>query len=312
LGAAVIEVEHLTKCYGALCAVDDVSFTVGRGEVVALLGPNGSGKSTLMRCLIGFFSPTAGRVRIGGVDVAQRPVVARRQIGYLPEHVMLYPELTVRRYLHFVAGVKGLTGAPRRAAVDEVVGQCALADVVDRQTGKLSKGYRQRVGLAQALLGDPEVLVLDEPTVGLDPVQTVELRDLVRGLRGRTVLLSTHILSEAATLCSRVAILKQGRLLAVDTPDELGRRVQQAARLVIRVEGPVDDVGAALARLPGVTAVERAADDAGPGALFHVMVIDPEPAQRVLAGAIVARGWTLLEVRAEAPTLEDLFVRLVG
>jgi ABC-2 type transport system ATP-binding protein len=308
----MIRVEHLSKCYGSLRAVDDVSFEVQRGQVVALLGPNGSGKSTLMRCLIGFFAPTAGRVRIGGVDVAERPVVARRQIGYLPEHVMLYPELSVRRYLHFVAGVKGLTGAARRAAVDEVIAQCALAEVADRHTGKLSKGYRQRVGLAQALLGDPELLVLDEPTVGLDPVQTVELRDLVRGLRGRTVLLSTHILSEAASLCSRVVILKQGRLVAVDTPAELGRRGERAGRLDVRVDGPADEIAATLARLPGVTAVAQTADDAGRGALFHVELADPEPAQRMLAGAVVERGWVLLEVRAETPTLEELFVRLVG
>jgi ABC-2 type transport system ATP-binding protein len=251
-------------------------------------------------------------VRIGGIDVAERPVVARRQIGYLPEHVMLYPELSVRRYLHFVAGVKGLAGAARRAAVDEVIAQCALADVADRHTGKLSKGYRQRVGLAQALLGDPEVLVLDEPTVGLDPVQTVELRDLVRGLTGRTVLLSTHILSEAATVCSRVVILKEGHLVAVDTPDELGRRVERAGRLVVRIDGPAADVEAELARLPGVTAVERVTSDTGRGALFHVALADPDPAQRILARTIVDRGWTLLEVRAEAPTLEELFVRLVG
>ena len=182
-----------------------------RGEVLALLGPNGSGKSTLMRCLIGFFTPTSGRVRVGGVDVAERPVVARGRIGYLPEQVMLYPELTVRRYLTFVAGMKGLGGAKRRAAVDEVLGACGLADVAKRPTGNLSKGYRQRVGLAQALLGDPDVLVLDEPTVGLDPVQTVELRELVRGLRGRTVVLSTHILSEAASLCTRNSLASPAR-----------------------------------------------------------------------------------------------------
>src|SRR5262249_41935940 len=181
------QVEHLTKCYGPGRAVDDVSFGVARGEVAALLGPNGSGKSTLMRCLIGFFPPTSGRVRVGGIDVAERPVVARRQIGYLPEHVMLYPELTVRRYLGFVGGMKGLDRRTCRAAVDGVLGRCGLEEVAHRLTGKLSKGYRQRVGLAQALLGDPDVLVLDEPTVGLDPVQTVELRELVRSLAGRTV-----------------------------------------------------------------------------------------------------------------------------
>jgi ABC-2 type transport system ATP-binding protein len=308
----MIEVEHLTKCYGPLRAVDDVSFGVGRGEIVALLGPNGSGKSTLMRCLIGFFSPTSGRVRVGGVDVAERPVVARRQIGYLPEHVMLYPELSVRRYLGFVAGVKGLTGAARKAAVDEVIAQCALGDVAGRPTGKLSKGYRQRVGLAQALLGDPEVLVLDEPTVGLDPVQTIELRELVRGLRGRTVLLSTHILSEAAMLCSRVVILKEGRLLAVDTPEDLARRVEGARGLLVRVDGPVSEVRDVLARFPGVSTVEQTAGDGAGGELYRVTASNPEAVQRVLAAAIVERGWTLLEVRVESPTLEELFMRLVG
>jgi ABC-2 type transport system ATP-binding protein len=292
-------------------AVDDVSFSVGRGEIVALLGPNGSGKSTLMRCLIGLFSPTSGRVRVGGIDVAERPVVARRQIGYLPEHVMLYPELSVRRYLAFVAGVKGLAGTARRAAVDEVIGQCALADVADRHTGKLSKGYRQRVGLAQALLGDPELLVLDEPTVGLDPMQTVELRELVRGLHGRTVLLSTHILSEAAMLCARVAILKGGRLIAVDTPDELARRAERAAGLVVRIEGPATEVRTMLTELAGVDDVAPRTE-AGPGQVFRLTTGDPEAVQRVLARTVVGRGWTLLELRREAPTLEELFMHLVG
>jgi len=302
----------VTKCYGAIRAVDDVSFEVPRGEVLALLGPNGSGKSTLMRCLIGFFSPTSGRVSVGGVDVAERSVVARGRIGYLPEQVMLYPELTVRRYLTFVAGMKGLAGAKRRAAVDEVVGACGLADVAKRPTGNLSKGYRQRVGLAQALLGDPDVLVLDEPTVGLDPVQTVELRELVRGLRGRTVVLSTHILSEAASLCTRVAILKQGRLLAVDTPDELARRVAQAAGLLVRIEGPAAAVRDALLGVPGVHGVEALDGDAEGGGRFRVAVADPKPVQRVLAAMVVQRGWTLLEIQADAPTLEELFVRVVG
>ena len=309
---SVIEVEHLTKCYGAQRAVDDVSFTVARGDVVALLGPNGSGKSTLMRCLIGFFSPTSGRVRVGGIDVGERPTQARRQIGYLPEQVALYPELSVRRYLRFAAGVKGLAGVARRRAIDDVVARCGLADVVDRPTGTLSKGYRQRVGIAQALIGDPELLVLDEPTVGLDPVQTIELRDLVRSLATRTVLLSTHILSEAASLCSRVAILKHGRLVAVDTPVELARRVEQAGGLVVRVDGPVDAVREALAALPGVRAVERLADGSGPAVGFRLASAAPDASQRAVAAAVVARGWTLLELRSEAPTLEELFMRLVG
>jgi gliding motility-associated transport system ATP-binding protein len=309
----VIEVEHLTKCYGAHRAVDDVSFEVARGEVVALLGPNGSGKSTLMRCVTGFFSPTSGHVRVGGVDVGARPVEARRHLGYLPEQVMLYPELTVERYLRFAAGAKGLAGAARRRAVADVVERCGLRDVVWRPTGKLSKGYRQRVGLAQALVADPEVLVLDEPTVGLDPVQTVELRELVRGLAGRTVLVSTHILSEASLLCSRVVILQGGRLVAVDTPDELARRVGQSSSILVRIDGPAADVRAALAAIPGVRAVDLVDGAAsGAGVVLRISADDTAPVQRAIGGVVVPRGWALLEVRAETPTLEDLFMRLVG
>jgi gliding motility-associated transport system ATP-binding protein len=291
--------------------VDDVSFTVGRGEVAALLGPNGSGKSTLMRCLIGFFSPTAGTVRVGGVDVAERPVVARREVGYLPEQVMLYPELSVRRYLRFVAGMKGLDARAARRAVDQAIARCGLAAMAHRLTGKLSKGYRQRVGLAQALLGEPAVLVLDEPTVGLDPVQTVEMRDLLRGLDGCTVLLSTHILAEAAALCTRIVILADGRLVAEDTPAGLAARMEGAERIVVRVEGPAAEVHAALASLPGVLGVDEGATEGGAGRAFVIRARQAEPVQRAVAGLVVGRGWTLLEVRTVTPTLEDLFVRAV-
>jgi ABC-2 type transport system ATP-binding protein len=308
----VIAVDHLTKCYGATRAVEDVSFRVPAGAVAALLGPNGSGKSTLMRVLTGYLSPTAGRVVVGGIDVADRPLAARRQIGYLPEQVSLYPELTVQRYLAFVAGVKGLAGGTRRRAVADVIQRCGLTEVARKLTGKLSKGYRQRVGLAQALVGDPPLLVLDEPTVGLDPVQTVEMRALLRGLTGRTVLLSTHILSEASALCSHILILDRGRLLAEDTPEGLARRLADVAHLAVRVEGPPVEVSAALAALPDVAGVEARPADGQAGTMFAVYTRDPDAVQRRLAAAIVARGWTLLEVRASPPTLEDLFVRLVA
>ena len=285
--------------------MEDVSFAVAQGEVAALLGPNGSGKSTLMRCLIGYLSPTAGRVRVGGVDVDARPVAARREIGYLPEQVSLYPELTVRRYLRFVAGMKGIDGGAARAAVDQALARCALEGVADRRTGVLSKGYRQRVGLAQALLGDPKVLVLDEPTVGLDPVQTVEMRELLRTLVGCTVLLSTHILSEAAALCTRIVILSRGHLVAEDTPAGLATRIEGVERVVVRVDGPTDEVAAMLGELPGVLGVER--ED---GRLV-VRAARAEPIQRAVAAAVVARGWTLLELGTAAPSLEDLFVRAV-
>jgi ABC-2 type transport system ATP-binding protein len=308
----LIQAERLTKYYGATCAVDAVSFTVGRGEVAALLGPNGSGKSTVMRMVTGYFSPTSGRITIGGVDPGAQPATARRRVGYLPEQVSLYPELTVRRYLAFVAGVKGLAGGGARRAVGEAMERCGLADVAERWAGTLSKGYRQRVGLAQALLGDPDVLVLDEPTVGLDPVQTVEMRTLLRALAGRTVLLSTHILSEASALCSRIVILRRGRLLAEDTPTGLARRLGGTAELAVRVEGPVADVVGVLRALPGVAHVEVLRADGEAGTAFLLRAPDAEPVRRALAGALVARGWSLLEVRSSTPTLEDLFVRLVG
>ena len=309
--SVLIQVEHLTKCYGPVRAVDDVSFGVARGEVAALLGPNGSGKSTLMRCLIGFFSPTAGRVRLGGVDVAERPVEARREVGYLPEQVTLYPELGVRRYLRFVAGMKGLDGRSARRAVDAAVADCGLEAVADRLTGKLSKGFRQRVGLAQALLGDPPVLVLDEPTVGLDPVQTVEMRDLLRGLAGRTVLLSTHVLAEASALCTRIVIMSAGKLVAEDTPAGLSARLEGAERVVVRVDGPAADVAEALGSLPGVLGVDADLADGEAGCRFVIRAKEAEPVQRGVAALVVGRGWTLLEVRAVTPTLEDLFVRAV-
>jgi ABC-2 type transport system ATP-binding protein len=308
----MISVEHLTKYYGATRAVEDVSFHVPAGAVAALLGPNGSGKSTLMRVLTGYLSPTSGRVSVGGVDVADQPLAARRQIGYLPEQVSLYPELSVQRFLSFVASVKGLRGAARRAAVADVIERCGLSDVARRLAGKLSKGYRQRVGLAQALIGDPPLLVLDEPTVGLDPVQTVEMRGLLRGLTGRTVLLSTHILSEASALCSHILILDRGRLLAEDTPEGLAHRLAGVGHLTVRVEGPPDEVAAALATLPGVTRVDRGASDGQAGCMFAVVVSDPEPVRRRVAALVVGRGWTLLEVHTETPTLEDLFVRVLA
>ncbi len=291
--------------------MDDVSFTVGRGEVAALLGPNGSGKSTLMRCLIGYFSPTSGRVRVGGLDVGDRPVEARRQVGYLPEQVMLYPELTVRRYLTFVGGVKGFAGAARRQAVDAAIDRCSLGEVAGKLTGKLSKGFRQRVGLAQALLGEPQVLVLDEPTVGLDPVQTVELRGVIRSLDGCTVLLSTHILQEASALCSRLVIMSRGHLVAEDTPEGLARRLESVGRLVVRVDGPLAEVQATLQALPGVIGVEVEPADGRPGHVLGVRASEPEAVQRAVGAAVVGRGWTLLEVRAGTPSLEDLFVRSV-
>jgi len=263
-----------------------------------------------MRCLVGFFAPTRGRVLIGDEEVGVGAVRQRREVGYLPEHVALYPDLRVRRYLQFVAGAKGLGGLAARRAVDDVVERCGLREVAQRHTGKLSKGYRQRVGLAQALLGDPKVLVLDEPTVGLDPVQTVEMRELIRGLTGRTVLLSTHLLAEASLVCRRIIILNRGRLVAEDTAAGLARRVDRLGQVVVRVEGPPGAIEAGLAAVPGVTSVERR-DGTQHGGVFVLHTAEPERVQRQVAGVVVGQGWALLEMHAETPSLEDLFVELV-
>jgi ABC-2 type transport system ATP-binding protein len=263
-----------------------------------------------MRCLVGFFSPTRGRVLIDGQEVGVGSVGRRRDVGYLPEHVVLYPDLRVRRYLRFVAGAKGLGGRAARRAVDDAIDRCGLGEVAQRHTGKLSKGFRQRVGLAQALLGDPKVLVLDEPTVGLDPVQTVEMRNLIRNLQGCTVLLSTHLLAEASLVCGHIIILNRGRLVAEDTPAGLAQRLDRVGQVVVYVDGPAGDVAAALAAVPGVSGVEQR-DAAGRPGGFVLRSSDPERVQRQVAGIVVGHGWTLLEIGFEMPTLEDLFVELV-
>ena len=267
-----------------------------------------------MRCLIGFFSPTSGRVVMDGQDLGTAGVTARRRIGYLPENVSLYPELTVAQYLDFVAGAKGIAGRrARRHAVGDVMERCALTGVCRKYAGALSKGFRQRVGLAQALLGDPDVLVLDEPTVGLDPVQTVELRDVIRSVEGRTVLLSTHVLAEASLLCSQIVILSGGRLVAEDTPAGLATRVDAVTRLRVHVEGgSAAAVQAALRACVGVARVDIIDTDPAPGVVCAVFAADAAPVQRAIAPLILGRGWTLLELQATPPTLEDLFVRLVA
>src|SRR5438309_8927332 len=258
MGQTMIEVRDLTKTFGAVEAVRGISFRVEAGEIVGFLGPNGAGKTTTMRILAGIFPPTSGEVRIAGRDPAREPLVCRRAVGYFPEYAPFYPDLRVAGYLRFVARMKRISRGERARAVDQVLAACGLEDVAHRRVGTLSKGYRQRVGLAQALCGDPPILILDEPTIGLDPGQVVEIRDLVRGLRGdRTVFFSSHVLSEVEALCERVIVIAGGRLVGEGTPGELGRRLGRRRRVIVRVDGPTEDVAAALAAVPGVDRVER-------------------------------------------------------
>ncbi len=307
----MIEVQDLRKSFGSTRAVDGVSFRVERGEIIGLLGPNGSGKTTIMRILTGFFPPTSGRALVAGLDVEKHSLEVRSRIGYLPENVVLYPDMPVERFLSFCAEVKGLDRKKRRARVERVMTDVGLVEVRRKEIGKLSKGYRQRVGIAQALVHEPEMLVLDEPTVGLDPSQVVEIRDLIRGLRKQsTILLSTHILPEVSVTCDRVVIIDHGRILAEDTAEGLHRRVEGVVQTLIRAVGPREEVLAALRAIPEVVRVDERPVPSDP-ALRLVITSKSDEVRGAVGRTIVERGWTLLEVSPIALTLEDLFVKLV-
>jgi len=307
----MIQVEHLTKHYGPVAAIQDVSFSVEKGEVVGFLGPNGAGKTTTMRILACFMPASGGTAKVAGYDVFAQSLEVRRRIGYLPEHVPLYNELPVAAYLDFVAEVKGVGRAERKRRVADVMERCLIADVQHRLVGRLSKGYRQRVGLAQALVNDPEVLILDEPTIGLDPRQIIEIRSLIKSLAGQhTVILSTHILPEVSMVCSRVIIINQGQIVAMDSPENLTARLSQSQRIQVQVEGPAEVVLAELQRLPGVLSVDQKSLVNGVGT-FLVESARGRDVRGDLSTAVVRRGWGLLDLRGLGMTLEDIFIKLV-
>ncbi|MEP6594023.1 MAG: ATP-binding cassette domain-containing protein [Acidobacteriota bacterium] len=315
----MIEVQHITKRYGRVTAVDDVSFRVERGEILGFLGPNGAGKTTTMRILTGYMPASEGRATVAGFDVFDKPIEAKRRTGYLPETPPLYPDMTVREYLDFVGRIKGVPGSERAQRVGAVMERTRVADMADRHCGKLSKGYRQRVGLAQALIHNPEVLILDEPTAGLDPKQIIETRELIKELAGdHTIILSTHILPEVAQTCQRVVIINKGHVVAVDTPDNLTARLKGAATMYVQVASDGGDAGAALAAVPGVKRV-ISADHRPAGAVeaeaahAQAFEVESEPdldVRRELARAVVTRGWGLLELRPVRMSLEDVFLQV--
>ncbi|NOT44177.1 MAG: ABC transporter ATP-binding protein [Acidobacteria bacterium] len=306
----MIEVQHLTKQYGAFTAVEDVSFTVERGEILGFLGPNGAGKTTTMRMVTGYMPPSRGRAIVAGYDIFEQPIEAKKRIGYLPETPPLYPDMTVRDYLTFVAKIRGVPRAERRSRVDTMMARTHVADMAGRHCGKLSKGYRQRVGLAQALLHDPDVLVLDEPTAGLDPKQIIETRQLIRELAGNhSVILSTHILPEVSQTCQRVVIINHGHVVAVDTPANLTARLRGSETIYVLVDGGGADVASALTAVPGVTSVAVTGTDAGALAC-EVASHTGHDVRRDLAAAIVGAGWGLLEMRPMRMSLEDIFLHL--
>lgn len=307
----MITVEHLVKHYGPVAAVNDVSFEVPKGEVLGFLGPNGAGKTTTMRILTGYMPPTSGRATVAGYDVFQQSLEARAHVGYLPETVPLYTDMTPKSYLDFIGKIRGLDSKTRRVRIDDVAEKCSIGDMMNRLIGKLSKGYRQRVGLAQALLSNPDVLVLDEPTIGLDPRQIVETRSVIRGLAGEhTVILSTHILPEVSMTCNRVVIINRGKVVAIDTPDNLQRRLRGADAVDVEVRGPAEAVRAALEAIPEVLQVEERRN--GSESCFFTLecALGADIRERV-AHTIIEKGWGLRELRPSSVSLEDVFVQLV-
>lgn len=325
----VLKFEKVTKRYGNRVAVADLNFSAVQGEVLGLLGPNGAGKSTTLRLLTTYLLPTSGRVTVFGFDTSTQAQEVRRRIGYLPEEPPLYPELTTREYLNFVARAKGVPASRRRAEVDEVIERVGLASVAGRLLGNLSRGYRQRAGIGQALLGNPDLLVLDEPTIGLDPVQIIEIRELIKGLaQNRTVIFSSHILPEVQAICSRVIIINKGRVIAEGAPDMLSQSLQGGWRYLLEVDGPADEVEGVLNRIPGVELVERtdradrkeglgvglgAGFGAAPAAGHPAWVVASRDAdiRRDIFFALAEAGFPIMRLEPQSLSLEEVFLHLV-
>jgi len=306
----VIEVQHLTKRYGPVTAVEDVSFRVERGEILGFLGPNGAGKTTTMRILTGYMPATDGKAIVAGFDVFDQPVEAKRRTGYLPETPPLYPDMSVIEYLTFVAKIKGVPAAERSSRIQAVMDRTRILDVANRLCSRLSKGYRQRVGLAQAIIHNPDVLILDEPTAGLDPKQIIETRELIKELAGNhTIILSTHILPEVSQTCQRVVIINKGRVVAVDTPDNLTARLRGSETMYLQVDAHGADVSAALGRVAGVRRVVESDHRQGMVG-YEVESERGHDVRRDLARAVVTSGWGLLELRPMRMSLEEIFLSL--
>ena len=307
----MIEVQNLTKAYGPVTAVDHVSFTVNKGEILGFLGPNGAGKTTTMRILTGYMPATSGTARVAGFDVFQESMEVRRHIGYLPEAPPLYPDMSVSAYLDFVLRIKNVPAEKRAARVDDALAKTGLGDKRHQLIKRLSRGYKQRVGLAQALVHDPDVIILDEPTVGLDPKQIIEVRHLIKSLAGsHTIILSTHILPEVSMTCDRVVIINKGKIAAVDSPLNLTNQLNSGQRIQLEVQAPEKPLQDLLSRIPGVSHVQLDS----PRADGHLTVtLEAAPGHDLrsrVAAEVVEKGWPLFELRGVSMSLEEIFLEL--
>ncbi|OHC75622.1 MAG: MFS transporter [Rhodospirillales bacterium RIFCSPLOWO2_12_FULL_58_28] len=304
----MIEVENLTKDYGTHLGIDGLTFSAEKGELLGFLGPNGAGKTTTMRILTCFFPATGGKAVVAGFDCFEDSLEVRKRLGYLPENVPLYKDIAVEDYLNFVAGVKGVDAKDVKRRVGKVVSECGLAEYAKRMIGELSKGYRQRVGLAQALVNDPEILVLDEPTNGLDPRQIKEIRKLIIELAGqRTVILSSHILPEVSMVCKKIVIIDKGKLVAVDTPENLVSNLHEATKMHMIINGPSQAIMKEIRQVKGVAKVEHDKDSN----VFIVSIKKGADARQSIPPVIVNNNWDLVEMRAVQASLEDVFLHLV-
>ncbi len=304
----MIDVKGLTRYYGEKRAISDVTFHVNKGEVLGLLGPNAAGKTTTMRILTCYMPPTSGTATVGGYDILEQSLEVRKIIGYLPENPPLYTDMEVTDYLKFVSQLKGVEKDRIAKEVDSVIEKTNIGDVRNRIIGKLSKGYKQRVGLAQALLNNPQIVILDEPTVGLDPKQIIEIRQLIKGLSGEhTVILSSHILPEIEQTCERVVIINEGQVVAEDTVQNLTNRLRGVQRIILQVEGSEDSIKSALQPLADIQNMEFTAKDEQ---IRQVIVESPKDIRKDLAKAIVGNGLGLLELSTERFTLEEIFLHL--
>lgn len=305
----MIEVKNLTKYYGSFVAIENLSFEVKKGEILGFLGPNGAGKTTTMRIITGFMPPTHGTATIDGNDVVEQSLEARKLLGYLPESVPLYADMTVEGYLNYMGTLRGMNPKRIKVRTGEVIGVCRLGDYRKTFIGKLSKGFKQRVGVAQAIIHEPQVLVLDEPTIGIDPIQVVETRNLIKELgRDHTIILSTHILPEVSMVCKRVLILHEGQIMAEDSPHNLADRLQGVERVQLEARGPESEITKALKAIRGVMEVSSTSDDDR-----HTYTVEAKRGldlRSTISKVIISNGWSLLTIQLVGMSLEEIFLKL--